>query len=256
MKRIEVVCNWFGFAFELYDDRGFLGVVRVDSGGFFEDIWKSGIEKYGLPPVRYPEKRLLGQTDIENKLKSLTEASKTLWSHNENHDWFYVGFENDEGLDEFLSLANETFSELRELLRGEYEVIVVCRMEREYWLAGNKLGHGQKKRFKFMLEFISPLIYLNNEYDHLEHSASMPNKGVFECGDESVKKMLDERAGFAEKFDRLAEKYNTLIDNEIHLGIEGFQSKQDEEEFTSLLSDVKGELKDMFGGKYRLYLYD
>ncbi len=256
MKWIEIVCNWHGLAFELYDDRGFLGDVRADSGGFFEDIWRSGDEKYGLPPVRYPEKRLLGQTALENRLKNLTETSKTLWSHNENHDWFYVGFENDEGLDEFLGQANEAFDELRELLRGEYEVIVVCRMEREYWLAGNKLGHGQKKRFKFMLEFISPLIYLNDEYDNLEHSASMPNKGVFECGDESVKKMLEERVGFAEKFDRLAEKYNALIDNEIYLGIEGFESKQDEEEFASLLSDVKSELKEMFGGKYRLYLYD
>ena len=72
MKRIEIVCNWFGFAFELYDDGGFLGDVRADSGGFFEDIWRSGDEKYGLSPVRYPEKRLLGQTSLENKLKNLT----------------------------------------------------------------------------------------------------------------------------------------------------------------------------------------
>lgn len=256
MKKIEIICNWFGFAFELYDNGEFLGDVRADSGGFFEDIWKNDFEKDGLPLVRYPESRLLGQTALENKLKYLTETSKTLWSRNEQHDRFYVGFENDEGLDEFLTQANEAFDELRELLRGEYEVNEVCRMEREYWLAGNKLGHGQKKRFKFMLEFISPLIYLNDEYDHLEYSASMRSKGVFECGDETVRKMLEERVGFAEKFDRLAEKYNALIDNEIHLGIEGFESKQDEEEFNNLLSDVKSELRDMFGEKYRLYLYD
>lgn len=255
MKRIEIICNWFGLAFELYDNGKFLGDVRADSGGFFEDIWRSGSEELGLPPVRYPESRLLGQTALENKLKKLTEMSKTLWSHNEKFDWFYVGFENDEGLDEFLGQASEAFDELRELLRDEYEVIVVCRMEREYWLSGNRLGHGQKKRFKFMLEFISPLIYLNDEYGNIEHSASMPNKGVFECGDETIKKMLEERAGFAEKFDRLAEKYNALIDKEIHLGIEGFESKQDEEEFTSLLNDVKSELKEMFGEKYRLYLH-
>lgn len=254
MKKIEIICNWFGFAFELYDNGEFLGDVRADSGGFFEDIWKSGIEKYGLPPVRYPESRLLGQTALENKLKNLTETSKTLWSHNEHYDWFYVGFENDEGLDEFLGQANEAFDELRELLRGEYEVNTVCRMEREYWLAGNKLGHGQKKRFKFMLEFISPLIYLNDEYDSIVHSAQMLNKGVFECGDDTVKKMLEERTGFAEKFDMLAEKYNALVDNEIYLGIESFESKQDEEEFNSLLNDVKSELKDMFGKEYRLYL--
>lgn len=254
MKRIDIICNWFGFAFELYDNGEFLGDVRADSGGFFEDIWKSGIEKYGLPPVRYPESRLLGQTALENKLKNLTETSKTLWSHNEHYDRFYVGFENDEGLNEFLVQANEAFDELRELLRGEYEVNVVCRMEREYWLAGNKLGHGQKKRIKFMLEFISPLIYLNDEYDSIMHSARMPNKGVFECGDDTVKKMLEERTGFAEKFDMLAEKYNALVDNEIYLGIEGFESKQDEEEFNSLLNDVKSELKDMFGKEYRLYL--
>lgn len=256
MKRIDVVCNWFGFAFELYDNGEFLGDVRADSGGFFEDIWKIGIEKYGLPRVRYPEERLLGQKSLEDKLRSVTEISKKLWSHNEHHDWVYVGFENDEGLDEFLAQANEAFDELRELLHGEYEVNVVCRMEREYWLAGNKLGHGQKKCFQFMLEFISPLIYLKDEYNSIVHSASMREKGVFECGDESVKKMLEERAGFAEKFDMLAEKYNALVDDEIHLGIEGFQSKQDEEEFNCLLNDVKSELKDMFGEEYRLYLYD
>ncbi len=66
--------------------------------------------------------------------------------------------------------------------------------------------------------------------------------------------MLEERAGFAEKFDMLAEKYNALIDEEIHLGIVGFESKQDEEEFNSLLNSVKSELRDMFGGEYRLYL--
>lgn len=235
MKRIEIVCNWNGLAFEFYDSGKYRGNVLTDSSYFEVD-------------------RLIGQTELGRKLKYLSETSKTLWSHNEKFDWFYVGFENDEGLDEFLGQASEAFDELRELLRGEYEVIVVCRMEREYWLAGNRLGHGQKKRFKFMLEFISPLIYLNDEYDNLEHSASMLNKGVFECRDESVKKMLEERAGFAEKFDRLAEKYNALIDNEIYLGIEGFESKQDEKEFTSLLNDVKSELKEMFGEKYRLYL--
>ncbi len=253
MKRIDIVCNWHGLAFELYDNGQFLGDVRADSGGFFEDIWRSGDEKYGLPPVRFPEKRLIGQTALESKLKNLTETSRKLWSHNEKSDWVYVGFENDEGLDEFLSLANETFDELRELLLGEYEVSVVCRMEREYWISGNRRCHGQKKRVRFMLEFISPLIYINDEYDSIEHSASMPHKGVFECGDESIKKMLEDREGFAEKFDRLAEEYNALIDNEIHSGIEGFESKQDEEEFTSLLNDVKSELKDIFGEKYRLY---
>jgi len=191
---------------------------------------------------------------LESKLKNLTDTSKTLWSHNEHYDRFYVGFENDEGLDEFLGQANEAFDELRELMRGEYEVNTVCRMEREYWLAGNKLGHGQKKRLKFMIGFISPLIYLNDEYDHLVCSASMRSKGIFECGDETVRKMLEERAGFAEKFDMLAEKYNALIDEEIHLGIVGFESKQDEEEFNSLLNSVKSELRDMFGGEYRLYL--
>ncbi len=254
MKRIDIVCNWFGLALELYDNGEFLGDVRADSAGFFEDIWKSGCEKYGLPRVRYPEERLLGQTVLESKLKNLTDTSKTLWSHNEHYDRFYVGFENDEGLDEFLGQAKEAFDELRELMRGEYEVNTVCRMEREYWLAGNKLGHGQKKRLKFMLEFISPLIYLNDEYDHLVCSASMRSKGIFECGDETVRKMLEERAGFAEKFDMLAEKYNALIDEEIHLGIVGFESKQDEEEFNSLLNSVKSELRDMFGGEYRLYL--
>lgn len=236
MKRIEIVCNWDGLAFEFYDSGKYRGNVLTNSSYFEVD-------------------RLIGQKELGRKLKYLSETSKKLWSHNEKLDRFYVGFENDEGLDEFLGQASEAFDELRELLRGEYEVIVVCRMEREYWLAGNRLGHGQKKRFKFMLEWGSPLIYLNDEYDHIVHSASMPDKGVFECGDETVKKMLEERAGFAEKFNRLADIYNVLVDNEIH-GVEGFESKQDEDEFTSLLSDVKSELKEMFGEKYRLYLYD
>jgi len=83
MKRLDIVCNWFGLALELYDNGEFLGDVRADSVGFFEDIWKSGFEKYGLPRVRYPEERLLGQTVLESKLKNLTDTSKTLWSHNE-----------------------------------------------------------------------------------------------------------------------------------------------------------------------------
>jgi len=57
-----------------------------------------------------------------------------------------------------------------------------------------------------------------------------------------------------EEFDMLAEKYKALIDEEIHLGIVGFESKQDEEEFNSLLNSVKSELRYMFGGEYRLYL--
>ena len=80
MKRLDIVCNWFGLALELYDNGKFLGDVRADSVGFFEDIWKSGCEKYGLPRVRYPEERLLGQTVLESKLQNALVAQRALRS--------------------------------------------------------------------------------------------------------------------------------------------------------------------------------
>lgn len=252
MKKLTIEYDWNGLALVLYNGEFYCGEVRVNSGGYFEKVW--GAE----PHPRFPEERLLGQTALESKLKYLSETGAKLWDHDENHDWIYIGFENNEGLDEFLDLANKTFDELKALLCGEYEVTFDCRMEREYWLSGDKRHHGQKKRIKLMFDYGTWCLWLYDEYYGFISAVRLSDNGVFQwsdSGDGYPEELLKGQTELMEMIDRLTEKYEGLfINNEYEFSYKGFENKRDAEEFVVLLNDVWSRLKALLGGKYKLYL--
>lgn len=246
MKRIEVEYNSHGLVLALFDGEYYFGEVRVDSGGYFET--------YGTN-TRFPENRLIGQTELERNLKYLTETSKKLFELVEDGydcEMVYKGFKNNEGLDEFLSLANETFDRLRQLLRGKYEVVVDCRMEREYWLAGDKRCHGQKKRLKLMFDYGAWCLWLYDEYYGFIDNVKIQDDGSF-CGD-IPEELLKGRTELMKMVDKLESDYMALfINNKIEFSYKGFDSRRHAEEFVKLLNDVWAGLNRVLGGKYKLY---
>lgn len=246
MKRLDVEYNRNGLALSLFDGEYWCGEVRVNSGGYFEKVW--GAE-------RCPEARLTGQTELERDLKYLAEKSKKLFVIVENECGFeqvYKGFENNEGLDDFLSLANETFGELRELLRGEYEVNVDCRMEREYWLEGDKRHHGQKKRLKLMLDYMDWCLWLYDEIYGFAENVRICDDGSF--GDSKPEELLKGQTELMKIIDKLEEKHTELfINNKYEFSYKGFDNRQHAEEFVKLLNDVWNDLNRVLGEKYKLY---
>lgn len=249
MKRLDIEFNWNGLGLSLFDGEYWCGEVRVDSLGYFENVWSSH--------TSYLEMRLAGQTKLESKLKILAETSRKLWSQNEQYDWVYVGFENDEGLDEFLGWANEVFDELRKVLRGKYEVNVDCRMEREYWLAGDKRYHGQKKRLKLMFDYGAWCLWLYDEYYSLmsPFNVQICDNGSF--NDKMPEELLNGQTELMEMIDKLEKDYMALfINNEIEFSYKGFDNKQHAEDFVKLLNDIWAGLNRILGGKYKLYCFE
>lgn len=245
MKRLDIEYNLDGLALSLFDGEFYCGEVRVNSSGYFETIWGE---------ARYPEARLAGQTELERKLKYLAETSKRLLVRKGEFfdETVYNGFENNEGLDEFLSLANETFDKLRELLRGEYEVNVDCRMEREYWLAGDNRHHGQKKRLKLMLDYSACCLWLFDEYDNCIDGVVICDDGSF--NNKIPEELLKGQTGLMKMVNKLETDYMALfIDNETEFSYKGFDDRQHAEDFVKLLNDVWNSLKRVLGGKYKLY---
>ncbi|MCM1165802.1 MAG: hypothetical protein NC299_11650 [Lachnospiraceae bacterium] len=242
MNKIEIRNTVLGITFVL----GAVEVV-IDSGGFFEQGTYGSrrtadpeFEKR-YPPPKYPEPLLAGQTELERKLRCIGETSADLW-HYDGRDWHYDGFPNDDGLDEFLSAADEAFDELRELLRGEYEVVLDCRMEREYWTSGKERKLERKKRVKLMFDYGTWCLWLYDEYDDFVRP--------FELSD-----LVDGQEELTEKIHRLENGYmEQFINNEIEFSYKGFDSRQHAEEFVGLLNDVWNGLNEVLGGEYKLTL--
>jgi len=247
MKRLDIEYNWRGLELALFDGEYYCNEVRVDKGGYFVGEW--------YPNTRYPEKRLFGQEELERKLKYLNETSKKLFVFVESgykREMVYRGFENDEGLDEFLDSANEAFNELRELLLGEYEVSTVCRMEREYWLSGDKRHHGQKKRLKLMFDYGAWCLWLYDEYYSLINNVEICDDGTF-CGD-IPEELLKGQTELIKMVNKLETDYMALfINNEIEFSYKGFDDRRHAEGFVKLLNDVWNRLNKVLGGKYKLY---
>ena len=234
-KRLDIEFNWNGLALSLFEGEFFCGEVRLDSGGYFERVWGAD------PPVRYLEERLLGQTELECKLKQLKETSSELWVRDKNNDHVYKGFHNDEELVGFLALANSAFDELRGLLRGKYEVNVDCGMEREYWLAGDKRFHGQKQRLWLMLDYGTWCLWLHDEYNCY-------------IGPTELNELVNNQTELAEMISKLEEDHRGLfINNEYEFSYKGFDNRQQAEDFIKLLNDVWSGLKRVLGEKYKLY---
>lgn len=249
MKRLDIEYNLNGLALSLFEGECYRGEVRVNSGGYFETVWRK---------ERYPEARLAGQAELEKNLNYLAETSKSLFVCKGEllGEKVYAGFENNEGLDEFLSLANETFDKLRELLRGEYTVNVDCRMEREYWLAGDKRCHGQKKRLELAFDYGAfCCLWLYDEY----HMCIDGVYGVYICDDGSFnnkhpEELLKGQTELMNMVNKLDDDYRTLfIDTETEFSYKGFDSKQQAEDFVKLLNDAWTRLNTVLGGKYKLY---
>lgn len=248
MKRLDIEYNLDGLALALFDGELYCGEVRVNSGGYFETLWRK---------ERYPEARLAGQAELEKNLNYLTETSKRLLVR--KGDFFdetvYIGFENNEGLDEFLSLTNETFDKLRELLRGEYEVNVDCRMEREYWLAGDNRHHGQKKRLKLAFDYGAfCCLWLSDEYDNANYinGVVICDNGSF--NDKMPEELLKGQTELMKMVNKLDTDYMALfVDNETEFSYKGFDNRQQAEDFVKLLNDVWTRLNTVLGGKYKLY---
>lgn len=239
MKTIEIVNTVHGLKLKLSEDGEHRTEVRAYSYGFFEGT--SGFPEYGIPYPRYPEELLLGQTELENKLKFIGETSAALW-HYDGDDWIYDGFPNDGGLDDFLSTANEAFNELRELLRGKYEVIVDCHMEREYWISGKERKTEQKKRVKLMLDYGTWCLWLYDEYD------------CYICPTE-INELVNNQTELAEMISKLEDDHRGLfINNEYEFSYKGFDNIQQARDFVKLLNNVWSGLNKVLGGEYKLEL--
>ena len=255
MKRLDIELNCNGLALSLFDGEFYCGEVRVNSGGYFKKVWSA---------ERYPEARLTGQTELERDLKYLTETSKKLFALVENgydREMVYKGFENNVGLDEFLSLANKTFDKLRELLRGEHEVNVDCCMEREYWLAGDKRCHGQKKRLKLMFDYGAWCLWRYDEYYGFIDNVEICDDGSFCSGISFLRGKISIPEGLLKgqtelmnMVGKLETDYMALyINNETEFSYKGFDNRQQAENFVKLLNDVWSGLNRVLGEKYKLY---
>lgn len=216
--------------------------VRVNGGGYFEKgNYNFRFKNDIIPPPRYPEELLLGQTELENKLKFIGETSAALW-HYDGDDWIYDGFSNDEGLDDFLNAANEAFDELRGLLRGKYEVIVDCHMEREYWISGRERKTEQKKRIKLMFDYGTWCLWLYDEYDCY-------------IGPTEINKLVNGQTELAEMISKLEDDHMGLfINNEYEFSYKGFDNRQQASDFVTLLNNVWDSLNKELGSEYRFDL--
>lgn len=260
MKKLEIECNWSGFELLLYDGEQCLDSVRFNADGCFEGL--VGGEAYAF----YHEPLLDGAEALERRLNALFETSAKLWTRDENYRWYYKGFDGDEGLDGFLAEANAAFDELRELLRGEYEVKLLCRTEREFWLAGNTLRHGQKRRLSLAFEWGQPCLWLHDEYGCLIANIWISTESIIKwSGDGYPDELLDEEKALAERFkghvelleniDWLCEEYDSLfIDTEREFAFKGFPDREHAEDFTRLLSEVWRALNELLGGEYSIFL--
>lgn len=112
----------------LYVD-GFFQPVRVSSDGYFtQDYYSSEfingkvIRKPNGKVWKYPEKRLMGQTELEEKANFIDEQYLSLWIDNE-HEFSYKGFDSKEDEQRFDDAVRFVYKKLCELLGDEYEII-------------------------------------------------------------------------------------------------------------------------------------
>ena len=71
---------------------------------------------------KYPEKRLIGQTELEEKANFIDEQYLSLWIDNE-HEFSYKGFDSKEDEQKFDDAVRFVYKKLCELLGDEYEII-------------------------------------------------------------------------------------------------------------------------------------
>lgn len=112
----------------LYVD-GFFKPVQVSSDGYFTKklfsfeiindkmVWNPNGKEW-----KYPEKRLIGQTELEEKANFIDEQYLSLWINNE-HEFSYKGFDSKEDEQRFDDAVRFVYKKLCELLEDEYEII-------------------------------------------------------------------------------------------------------------------------------------
>lgn len=262
MKTIEIVNTVQGLKLMLYGDGEFRTEVRADSHGYFEGT--SGFPQYGIPYPRYPEERLIGQTELESDLKHITEISALLW-HYDGKKWIYRGFPNDKDLDYFLSGTNQVFDELRELLRGKCEVIVDCHMEREYWISGKERKTEQKKRIKLMFDIMACPLWIYDENGRFFANAGVCDDGSFrhnrlhECKDGGkggfvmAEPLLEGQTDLMNLLNRLADEHDDMYEGE-RFDFQYCKTMREAEEFAARLNTAWRMLNTVLGGKYKLEL--
>ncbi len=110
----------------LYVD-GLFEPVRVSSDGYFthdyysfESINGKVIQKPN--GKRYPEKRLIGQTELEEKANFIDKQYLSLWINNEL-EFSYKGFDSKEDEQSFDDAVRFVYKKLCELLGDDYEII-------------------------------------------------------------------------------------------------------------------------------------
>lgn len=112
----------------LYVD-GLFEPVRVSSDGYFtqdyysfELINNKVIRKPNGKVWKYPEKRLIGQTKLEEKANFIDEQFLRLWINNER-EFSYKGFNSKEDEQRFDDAVRFVYKKLCELLGDDYEII-------------------------------------------------------------------------------------------------------------------------------------
>lgn len=112
----------------LYVDDSF-EAVRVSSDGYFaQDYYSSEIingkiiRKPNGRVWKYPEKRLTGQTKLEETANFIDEQYLKLWINNE-YEFSYKGFDSKEDEQRFDDAVRFVYNKLCELLGDDYEII-------------------------------------------------------------------------------------------------------------------------------------
>lgn len=119
MRTIRIFFEYQSSFLWILDDGFLIDNVRVNSNGYFEG---SGCPEKGIPLAQYPEDRLLGQKDLENKVDYLNRKYWELFINNKV-EFSYKGFSNQAEKKAFLEILEDVIRQIDALLKDKYEII-------------------------------------------------------------------------------------------------------------------------------------
>lgn len=111
MRTIRIFFEYQSSFLWILDDGFLIDNVRINSNGYFEGSL-----------AQYPEDRLLGQKDLENKVDYLNRKYWELFINNKV-EFSYKGFSNLAEKKAFLEILEDVIRQIDALLKDKYEII-------------------------------------------------------------------------------------------------------------------------------------
>ncbi|MBD5104394.1 MAG: hypothetical protein HDT47_05985 [Ruminococcaceae bacterium] len=115
MKKLELSFDYGTYFIWLYENGELIEPVGISSNGYFYCEGFNELRKY-------PEKRLIGQTELESKVNFINEEYSKLFINNE-YEFSYKGYDSEENERRFYDAVKFVYEKLCELLEDEYEII-------------------------------------------------------------------------------------------------------------------------------------